>query len=136
MSDHGECGFLSARFYHFLDARDYRGLVGLFAPGGVWHRQGHELSAPDGILAALGGRSPRLAIRHVLSNVDVRRIDEDNAQVHAYAVVYRFEDAEPEQSPVPLRGPNSLLVVQDDYVRYGGVWKMRRKDSRRVMVAA
>jgi len=52
-----DCAQLLIRFFNEFDAWRYREMVNLFAPDGVWHRQGRALKGPDAILAALEQRS-------------------------------------------------------------------------------
>ncbi len=41
-----DCAQILIRFFNEFDARHYGEMVALFAPDGVWHRQGRALRAP------------------------------------------------------------------------------------------
>lgn len=106
------CQQLLHRFFHCLDQSDYDGLLALFDPDGIWHRQGVVLRGHAAMAEALRTRSTTQRIRHVLSNVLVHRHDDHVAEVGGYMAVYRFDNGQPQDGLVTIDGPSQLYAVQ------------------------
>ena len=82
------CADVACRFFRYLDRRHYDELAGLFAPDGIWVRQGAQLRGRDAIVAALAQRPAGLVTRHLISNVWVEVESEEAARVHYDVSVY------------------------------------------------
>ncbi|MGO4325868.1 nuclear transport factor 2 family protein [Cupriavidus sp. 2TAF22] len=106
------CQQLLHRFFHCLDQSDYDGLLALFDPDGVWHRQGVALRGHMAMAEAMQTRSTTQRIRHVLSNVFVHKHDDHVAEVGGYMAVYRFDNGHPQDGLVTIDGPSQLYAVQ------------------------
>lgn len=106
------CQQLLHRFFHCLDQSDYDGLLALFDPDGVWHRQGVALRGHAAMAQAMQARSTTQRIRHVLSNVLVHQHDDHIAEVGGYMTVYRFDNGQPQPGLVAIDGPSQLYAVQ------------------------
>jgi hypothetical protein len=127
-----DCSQTLIRFYWCLDEKRYDELAGLFTAHGVWVRRKQELVGPAAILAAMTEREGwRTA--HVVSNVSVHVVDEQNAETSQYVTLYRHEGTPGEKGPAPLSAPRAILHHRDKMVRVAGEWKFARKTSRPVM---
>lgn len=106
------CQQLLHRFFYCLDQSDYDGLLALFDPNGVWHRQGVALRGHAAMREAIQKRSATQRIRHVLTNVLVHKHDEHVAGVGGYMAVYRFDNGQPQDGLVTIDGPSQLYTVR------------------------
>jgi len=93
MAKFAECGAASLwtlinRFFVAIDERNYKEAAGLFAPDGIWHRQGKTLRGPNEILGALEGRPAHLLTRHLITNFVPIVFRADEAETKA--VYHRF----------------------------------------------
>ena len=84
-----DCAQILIRFFNEFDGWRYREMVALFAPDGVWHRQGRALRGAEAILAVLAQRSTTQTVRHVVTNVQVTALDADTAKSLLYVTAYQ-----------------------------------------------
>ena len=117
-----DCTRTLTRFINALDAGDYETMAGLMAENGAWVRPGGNAVGPDGLLEAMKYRPRDLVVRHVISNVAVEVIDEDNAIGITYLTVYRHHGPPPESGPAPLAGVHMVGVSHNRLVREHGGW--------------
>jgi hypothetical protein len=129
-----DCAQVVTRFYNALDASRYDDLVDQFAPDGIWKRQGEELAGRDVILAAMQARSDTQVIRHVVTNIEINVVDEDNASSAEYVTIYRHDSGEKLDGPAPLDGPGVIFLYQDKLIRTGDGWKIADKRGRPIML--
>lgn len=127
-----DCTQTLIKFYWCLDEKRYDELARLFTDNGVWIRRKQELVGPAAILAAMTEREGWLTA-HVVSNVGVHVIDDQNAETSQYVTLYRHEGRRAEKGPAPLTPPRAILHHRDKMVRVGSEWKFARKTSRPVM---
>ncbi len=130
-----DCTRTLTRFINALDARDYETMAGLMAENGVWVRPGGNAVGPDGLFEAMKDRPRDLVVRHVISNVAVEVIDEDNATGITYLTVYRHHGPPPESGPAPLAGVHMVGVSHNRLVREGGGWRISEKRTSRTFDA-
>jgi hypothetical protein len=107
-------------------------MVALFAPDGVWHRQGRALRGPEAILAVLEQRSTTQTIRHVVTNVEVTVLDADTARSLLYVTAYQHDTGEQATAPPVIRSPSLLLTVPGELVRTDDGWKISSLTMTRV----
>lgn len=127
-----DCTQLLHHFYGLLDEKRYAEMVELFVPEGVWVRLGEELQGPKAILAAMDGRHDWLTA-HVVTNIRVTVVSEDEVNTVQYVTLYRQEGHDPASGPAPVVPPLGLLRHADRLVRRDGKWKFLRKTSRALM---
>ena len=106
------CQQLLHHFFYCLDESDYDGLLALFEPDGVWHRQGVALRGHEAMREAMQSRSATQRIRHVLSNVLVHSHDNHATEVGGYMVVYRFDNGEPQHGVVTIDAASQVYSVR------------------------
>lgn len=121
------CAALTVRFFHHLDRREYDKLAALFAPDGVWLRQGVPIVGTGALLDMLHARPADLTTRHLVANIVVDRPDPRTAIVHYELTVYSADA----NSPGRLR---SLMSGQDRLERDGDGWRIRLKRADPVFV--
>jgi hypothetical protein len=127
-----DCAQILIRFFNEFDAWRYREMAALFAPDGVWQRQGRALRGADAILAVLEQRSTTQTARHVVTNVQVTALDADKAQSLLYVTAYQHDTGEQATAPPVIRSPSLLLVVPGELVRTEEGWRISSLTMTRV----
>jgi hypothetical protein len=127
-----DCAQLLIRFFNEFDAWRYREMVKLFAPDGVWHRQGRALRGADAILAVLEQRSTTQPVRHVVTNIQVTVMDADTARSLLYVTPYQHDTGERAIAPPLIRSPSLLLEVPGELVRTEDGWRISSLTMTRV----
>jgi hypothetical protein len=122
-----DCAQLVHRFYGLLDAKRYDDLVALFSKDGVWVRMRKPLSRSE-ILATQSEREDWITA-HVVTNLQVRVVDEDHAETEQYITLYRQESWSPASGPPPVSPPLAILHHHDRLLREDGAWKIAHKRS-------
>lgn len=130
-----DCTRTLTRFINALDAGDYETMAGLMAENGVWVRPGGDATGPAGLLEAMQDRPRGLIVRHVVSNVLIEVIDEDNATGITYLTVYRHHGPPPEKGPARLAGAHMVGVSYNRLVRESGGWRISEKRTSRTFDA-
>jgi hypothetical protein len=124
-----ECQQILTRFCLYSDTRQYEKLVNLFTPDGVWHRLGEALAGHEMLRTAMEARPLDAMSRHVITNVLVTVIDADHAESISYKSIYRNEEGELLEKPVPLNGPKWVSVYADSFLRTDEGWRITRKEG-------
>jgi limonene-1,2-epoxide hydrolase len=124
------------RFYRHLDDRNYKAIAALMAPGGVWHRQGAQLSGEAAILEALGKRAPTLVIHHLLSNLFADIAADGSAEVTAYMLVARYDSGSPLTGPAPFNGIENIRTIRVKLVPTAEGWRVQRMSSDPISFAS
>ena len=120
------------RFYSALDRSDYDSLAAAMAPEGVWHRQGRALRGPDEVLAAVRQRPPGRVTAHLVQNLVVDLMNEDEATARYLSLVYRHDGPAGADEPAPLSAPLSISAGNDRLRRANGEWLVVERRSRRL----
>ena len=124
-----ECQQILTRFCLYSDTRQYDKLINLFTPDGVWHRLGEALAGHEMLRTAMEARPLEALSRHVITNVLVTVIDADHAESISYKSIYRNEEGELLEKPVPLNGPKWVSVYADNFLRTDEGWRITRKEG-------
>lgn len=117
----------------YLDGRDYASYAALFTPDGEWNNGGGSHKGQVAIRQMLESvmgpaGSPNLANYHIITNP---RVDLDGDRATATSR-YVFVMRGPDGQPVPsLAG-----VYHDQFVRQGGMWKIKRRIADDIMPTA
>jgi SnoaL-like domain len=106
-------------------------MVDLFAPEGVWHRQGRALQGRAQILTALNARSTTQRVRHVVTNIQIDVLGADAAEALLYVTAYMHDTGKRETSPPRIRSPYLVLVVPGRLARSDAGWKIVRMEMNR-----
>lgn len=119
-----QCMQLMHQLFYFLDQSNYRDLASLFAPNGIWHRQGERLAGPAQIVQALLKRSATQRIRHLISNQFIESQSRDQLQMVAYLTAYRFDDGTLHAGPVEISRPFLLSLLRASLCQVDGAWRV------------
>ena len=121
------CQSLSIAYARAVDFRDYDAFAELFAEDGVLDT-GRPLNGKDAIAKSIKQRSDELRSRHVLTNIFIDVIDEDNARGISYLTLYRHVGkASLEVGPAPFDGPAAVGHYEDRFVRTDLGWRFARR---------
>jgi hypothetical protein len=124
-----DCQELIARFYRYLDSHDYEPLSLMFAPEGVWSRQGKQLQGPGGVLEELRRRPATMVTRHVVSNQIVEIQDAQRVRMQCYVTLYYADTGTLPQGPSRMTGPACVFTYYDELIATDGGWRIARKWS-------
>jgi hypothetical protein len=116
-------------FFYCLDERRYRQLADMFAPDGVWHRQGKELRGPGAVMDAMKQRPPGFTTRHLITNVMVDVDGADAASARFYMTVFVHEGAEAPKAAVPMAVPMHVSSFEQKFVKSNGQWLIGSLDG-------
>ncbi len=117
-----ECEALSIAYARAVDFRDYDEFVQLFADDGVLD-VGQPLKGRVAIKAAMGKRSDALRSRHVLTNIFIDVVDEQNARGISYLTLYRHIGEESlSGDPIDFSGPAAVGHYEDKFVLTDTGW--------------
>ncbi|WP_426959420.1 nuclear transport factor 2 family protein [Muricoccus radiodurans] len=120
------------RFYAALDRSDYEAVASGMAPDGVWHRQGKALRGPDAVSAALQDRPAGRVTAHMVQNLAVDLVGDNEATARYLTLVYRHDGAPGAQDPAPIGNALSIAAAEDRLHRVDGTWLVMERRSRRV----
>ena len=119
-----DCAQTLTRFFNYFDQWRYDDMADLFAPDGVWHRQGKALQGTDAIVSVLNTRSRTQTVRHVITNIQVDVLDELTADFLLYVTAYIHDSGTKAVTPPKIQMPSLLLVVPGQLVKWGDAWKI------------
>jgi hypothetical protein len=131
-----EAVFTVTRFYRHLDNRNYKAIAALMALGGVWHRQGAQLSGETAILEALGKRSPTLVIHHLLNNLFADIAADGNAEVTGYMLVARYDSGTKLTDAAPFSGIENIRTMHVTLVPTDAGWRVQRMSTDPISFAS
>ena len=124
-----------AAVLHYVDHHEYEDAVKLFTEDADWKVMGLNLKGREEILEALYGGLGNDTIRHVLTNVIVTVIDDDNAESWSYNSIYysregRIEDRD---KPLPFDGPHRFGDGFARLKRVDGEWQIAAREGGRMV---
>lgn len=128
-----DCAQLLTGFFNAFDAFRYDDMVALFAPDGVWHRQGKALRG-SAIREALEARSRTQTVRHVVTNIQITVKDERHADSLLYLTAYMADTGSRPTEPPPISAPSLLLDVPGKLVLTPQGWRIASLTMTRVFV--
>ena len=117
-------------FFNYFDQWRYDDMVALFAPDGVWHRQGKALRG-GAVKDALYARSRTQTVRHVITNIQVDVVDAAAAEFILYVTAYVHDSGTKAAAPPKIQSPSLLLVVPGGLVKVGDEWKIAHMSMNR-----
>lgn len=124
------CAKLSVRYANCLDTFDDEGVVGLFAPDGVWnHPSEGAMRGHDVILAFLQSRPRTTLVRHVASNNEVDVISATAAKGRSYWTAFLAADYQPGHIAA-VAAPFSIGEYTDEYVCIDGRWHIASRSMK------
>jgi len=126
-----DCQKLVRQYYSHVDQREFDKAVQLFTPDVEWYSMGVNLHGREDILEALKPALGRGTIRHVVTNMVVKVVNDDHAESDFYHTIYYQSEAEFEthDGPIPFEGPHRTHDQHDWYVRTDDGWKIEKRVS-------
>jgi len=112
-------------FFRYLDDQRYDELTALFAPDGIWHRAGKALRGPQGVKEAMATRPVGFTTRHLITNVVIDLVDNDEALASYYMTVFVHEGEQRPKGPVPLDLPLHVSVFEQRFARSATGWLIK-----------
>ena len=121
------CTRLCHEYARAIDFRDYDNFPLLFTEDAVLD-VGNLLEGRAAILASVMRRPDELRSRHVISNITIDVLNEDEARGTAYLTLYRYlGKASLQRDPIPFIGPAAIGHYEDRYQRDAGGWLFQRR---------
>jgi len=117
------------RFFRALDARDHAGVAALMAAKGTWVRQGTPLVGPDAVMQALEARDPERVTAHIVSNLWIETATATEARARFYMTAFETRPGHDTPQMLGVRDCVDDLILED------GMWRIWRKESRRILPA-
>jgi hypothetical protein len=122
------CEATVIEFITSFDARDLDGMLAVFAENGCWKRPDGEVVGRAALSEFMKRRDPAIMLRHVMSNLRTRLIDEKTAVVDSYFTVYRYDFALGESGPAPMSGPRTVGQYHDTLIRSDDGWQLSLRE--------
>ncbi len=126
-----DCQKLVRQYYRHVDQREFDKACALFTEDIDWWSMGVQMHGRDEILKSLPPSLGTGTIRHVVTNMVVKVVDEDHAESDFYHTIYFQPEAEFEthDCPIPFEGPHRTHDQHDWYVRTDDGWRIARRLS-------
>ena len=118
------CTDLFISYARHVDFGEYDQFVGLFTDDATLDL-GFHLAGKDAIARSMTKRNPELRSRHVLTNIHIDIIGEQEAQGIAYLSLYRFTGPETlTDAPVVFDSPSAVGHYTNRFVCTEQGWKI------------
>jgi SnoaL-like domain len=129
------CERLLLEVAHLTDHGPHESIADLFTDDGELDRDGTVIRGRQALRDSYVKRPVTLMTRHLVSNVMVTLVSENEANCRACATVYRFrsQDGVRPVPPVDCEGPESVVEFEDHLIRTADGWKVRRRVLRTVI---
>jgi hypothetical protein len=125
------CRRLLTEYAIAVDHGDAESLVPQFVEDGTHVRRNDRLRGRGQLPLILGKRPSQLVMRHHLTTMRFRVIDQNNAEGYSYYLLYRGEG---DEKPLPLDPPFSAGDWHSRFVRTAMGWKLARLEVKRLFV--
>jgi hypothetical protein len=121
------CEELSIAYARAVDFRDYDYFITLFTEDGVLDT-GKQLEGREAIRVSLSRRPDELRSRHVISNIFIDVLNENEARGISYLTLYRHVGPESlKGEPIDFKGPAAVGHYEDRFERTAAGWKFKRR---------
>jgi hypothetical protein len=131
------CERLAKLYTHRIDNFDYDGVLdlwaddGLWSVNGVWFVKSADMRGHAEIRAGLEDRDKTMLCRHLVTNMVVNALSENEADGYCYTLNYRVGGVR-DNPPGPLGTPQFLVDYRDVFTRHpsrGWLFKTRHVTS-------
>ncbi|SAK99031.1 SnoaL-like domain protein [Caballeronia temeraria] len=116
-------------FFRCLDERTHEKALSLFAPDGVWYRNGDELRGRESIGEALAARPDSRRTFHAVCNPLVSLADANHAEVRFFLMA--FEAQRTDAASASPMTPSAVRRCVDTLTFDGQRWLIASKSSER-----
>ena len=121
------CEELSIAYARAIDFRDYDYFITLFTDDAVLDT-GKPREGREAIRESLSRRPDELRSRHVISNVFIDVLNENEARGISYLSLYRHIGPESlKGEPIPFDGPSAIGHYEDRFEKTSDGWKFKRR---------
>jgi hypothetical protein len=128
-----QCRDLVSAVTQHGDRREFECAADLFAGDGVWVRGGKPYQGRAGVIESYSRIPASQFTRHMSANCLVTVEDADHASAITYYVAYHHDPGVDQPTfPLPFDPPFSLGEWHDRFVRTSGVWRIARRETRRL----
>ena len=122
-----DCEDLSIAYARAIDFRDYDYFITLFTEDAVLDT-GKAREGKAAIAESLTRRPDQLRSRHVITNVFVDVLNENEARGISYLTLYRHVGEESlKGEPIDFDGPAGVGHYEDRFERMADGWKFKRR---------
>jgi 3-phenylpropionate/cinnamic acid dioxygenase small subunit len=121
-----DCESLCIAYARAIDFRDYDDFVMLFVEDATLDL-GRAMHGREAISASIAARPDNLRSRHVISNVFIDVVDENQARGICYLTLYRSLAASSKQEPVETTQPAAVGHYQDQYTLTRDGWRFQSR---------
>lgn len=121
-----ECEELILNVAWLTDHGPHTQIIDFYTSNGSFNRDGEVYVGRSSLEEMYKKRPASLFTRHVISNIQVKILSENDASATSYATVFRFrsKDGNPPVPPVKTSGPESVSEYHDTLVKEAGIWKI------------
>ena len=126
-----ECEQLFFNIAWLTDHGPHQDIAMLFTEDGEFDRDGVLIKGRGELIDLYAKRPISLMTRHLVSNLNVIPLSDEQATCRAYVTIYRYKSPESSKPSLPLKcnGPEVVNEYEDQMVKTSDGWKV----SRRVM---
>jgi hypothetical protein len=119
-----DCHWLSIAYARYVDFRLYDDFADLFDIDGMLDA-GMPLKGREVIRKAMARRKDELRSRHVLTNIYINVVDENNATGLSYLTLYRHigEESLDLFEPITFQGPAAIGHYDDEFINTAEGWR-------------
>jgi len=122
-----ECERRALLFMAHFDTQEYQEAANLFALEGVWNRADGVINGRADFMRRMEARSPGIFVRHVITNMRAKRLNETEIRVDSYVTVYRHDFTGSIMVPASLSAPDVMGRYSDVFRMIEGEWLLYEK---------
>ncbi len=122
---------LTSRFYECLDSRNYEGVIECFSDDGIWFRRGGHVAGHAAIRRALAERPADFHTGHLVTNVRVEQISENEGHVLFCMSGYPYHGAIHPGTYVAQPAAHIVADYRDTMRKINGRWVITEKKNVR-----
>jgi ketosteroid isomerase-like protein len=125
-----ECVALSIAFANAVDHREYDRLLDLFTDDAVLQRWDRSFEGRKGIAEMMAARPLGVQTRHMCTNFEITRLDDQSATGLTYFLFFRGEGAADKISP--MTGPALMGEYHDRFRLTDAGWRIAHRTIKLV----
>jgi hypothetical protein len=126
-----ECEQLFLNIAWLTDHGPHQDIAMLFTEDGEFDRDGVRIKGRVELIDLYAKRPISIMTRHLVSNLNVIPLSDEQATCRAYVTIYRYKSSDSSKPTLPLKcnGPEVVNEYEDQMVKTSDGWKV----SQRVM---
>lgn len=128
--DEAQAVAAAVAFMSHFDGGDADAAAALCADDAMWHRLDGPVQGKAELIRLIKSRDPALIVRHVISNFRTEWKGADHLILRSYVTLFKHRAANGAPAlPVALEGVSGFGRYEDELMRSGGSWLIKRKTS-------